>query len=437
MRACVVEIRRHLAAVLTNEGCIIKVKNKNYAIGQVIELKERAIHFSIKTAAVAASIAIVMLLGSVTAWAYYTPYTYVSLDVNPSIEYSVNRFDRVLSVQAVNNDGADILSDLDLNNKTIDEAIRDTVEQIQSDGYFKDSGGIVISTSGDDEQAAQDLADDLKEVAQEAVEDSDVPVEVEAISVGRARVLEAQKLGTTPGKLNLVQKLQASTGEENIDLQEWLNKPVKDIMGAIKAAKKQSKSEDSSSSDTESSPSSESSASSTVETSSSKAELSQEISSEAKGNAEKQAQKSVPHVKKAQADVSSGSTSSKSHGASSKANSNASSDKKAKKNETSSSDTSSGETSSVLSSGESTMSDEDSSADSQVNGNSGTSAQDKGSKGNSDTPAQDKGSKGNSDTSAQNKGSKGSSDTSNKNHSSKEHSNSGKSNSGKGNGKNK
>ncbi|HEX3039576.1 MAG TPA: anti-sigma factor domain-containing protein, partial [Caproiciproducens sp.] len=250
MKACVVEIRGNLAAVLTDEGCIIKVKNKDYAIGQVIELKKQAIHFSVRTAAVAASVAIVMLLGSVTAWAYYTPCTYVSLDVNPSIEYSVNRFDRVLSAQAVNSDGADILSDLSLSNKTIDEAIRDTVDQIQSDGYFKDSGGIVISTSGDDEQAVQGLAEDLKDVAQEAVKDSNAPVEVEAISVGRARVLEAQKLGTTPGRLNLVQKLQASAGEESIDLQEWLKKPVKDIMKAIKTAKKQSKSENSSGSDT-------------------------------------------------------------------------------------------------------------------------------------------------------------------------------------------
>jgi hypothetical protein len=28
--------------------------------------------------------------------AYYTPTDYVSMDVNPSVEYSVNRFDRIL-----------------------------------------------------------------------------------------------------------------------------------------------------------------------------------------------------------------------------------------------------------------------------------------------------------------------------------------------------
>ncbi|MBW7571365.1 anti-sigma factor domain-containing protein [Caproiciproducens faecalis] len=249
MKACVVEIRKNFAAVLTDDGCVMNVKNRNYTIGQVIDLKKSTLHFSVKTAAVAASIAVLLVLSGVTAWAYYTPSCYVSLDVNPSIEYSVNRFDRVLSVQAVNNDGADIISNLDLNNQTIDDAIKSTVDQIQSEGYFKDSGGIIISTSSDNAQTSEELAEDLQNVAIEATKDSGAPVEVEAISVGRERVLEAQKLGTTPGKLNLVQKLQKSAGNEDISVEEWLKKPVKDIMKAIKTARQESKSTDGSSED--------------------------------------------------------------------------------------------------------------------------------------------------------------------------------------------
>lgn len=99
MKACVVEMKGTFAAVLSDDGCIRKVKNRNYAIGQVIEMGNRTIHFSVKTAALAACVAVVVLLSSVTAWAYCTPYDYVSLDVNPSIEFSVNRFDRVISAK--------------------------------------------------------------------------------------------------------------------------------------------------------------------------------------------------------------------------------------------------------------------------------------------------------------------------------------------------
>ena len=240
MKACVVEIKGTLAAVLSDDVCIRKVKNRDYAIGQVIEMGRGTIHFSVKTAALAACVAVVLLLSSVTVWAYSTPYSYVSLDVNPSIEFSVNRFDRVLSVKAVNSDGADILNGLGLDNETIDQAVRSTVDKIESEGYFKDSGGIIIATSGNNQQAYQKLAEDLKNAVIQETKDSGAPVEVQVISVGLERVLEAQKLGTTPGKLNLVQKLQASPGEENINISDWLKKPVKDIMKAIKVAKQQS-----------------------------------------------------------------------------------------------------------------------------------------------------------------------------------------------------
>lgn len=241
MKACVVEIKGTLAAVLSDDGRIRKVKNRDYAIGQVIEMGNRTLHFSVKTAALAACVAVVLLLSTVTAWAYCTPYSYVSLDVNPSVEFSVNRFDRVLSAKAVNHDGAEILNGLGLNNKTIDQAVLTTVEKINSEGYFKDSGGIIIATSGSNEQDYQKLAEDLKNAVVEETKDSGSPVEVQVISVRLERVQEAQKLGTTPGKLNLVEKLQASHGEENINISDWLNKPVKEIMKAIKAAKQQSK----------------------------------------------------------------------------------------------------------------------------------------------------------------------------------------------------
>jgi len=260
MKAVIVEIKGHHVAALTNEGCIIKVKNKNYAVGQVIEMEAQATRKQAKKPAQimvwAASAAAAIVLVSVAAWAYLTPYTYVSLDVNPSIEYSVNRFNRVLSAVAVNGDGTEILQNLDLNNKTIDEAIKDTVDKIKNAGYFDgtDPGSIEISTSSDNQQDAENLAKELKSTAQQATEGNAAPIEVEAISVGHQRVLDAKALGTTPGKLNLVQKLQASMVDyDSFDVKEWLKKPVKTIMKAIKENKNAASSTKKGSNDTSSS----------------------------------------------------------------------------------------------------------------------------------------------------------------------------------------
>ncbi|MBZ4671633.1 MAG: hypothetical protein PWQ76_606 [Clostridiales bacterium] len=239
MKAVIVEIKNPFAAAMTEDGRIIRLKNKNYAIGEVIEMKK--ISFSKKTIFAAAGIAAVLAFGCTGIWAYNTPHTYVSLDVNPSIEYELNVFDRVIDYTAVNDDGEAILENLDLNNMDINDAIDQTIQEIASQGYLTDSepGGIVIAVAdGDNEENSQEIADSLGEEAKSAVEEAGVQAEIEAIGIGAQRVAEARALGVTPGKLNLVQKLQASNPNAEISTEEWLKQPVKNIMKAIKENRK-------------------------------------------------------------------------------------------------------------------------------------------------------------------------------------------------------
>ncbi|MBP1753636.1 MAG: hypothetical protein H6Q59_34, partial [Firmicutes bacterium] len=208
MKAVVVEIKENKAAVLTDDGRVIAINNKVYEIGQIIQVREPRMHIARKLSVYAASAAAVMILG-VGSWAYASPYTYVSVDVNPSIEYSVNRFDRVLSVKSVNDDGEEIIRQMDLKdleNQTIESALRMTVEQINEAGYFAEDaeGGIVITTASEDDNKADELATSLQQAVQEEFDNSEEEVVVESYSVGLERVEEAKELGVTPGKLNLV-----------------------------------------------------------------------------------------------------------------------------------------------------------------------------------------------------------------------------------------
>ncbi|MHB8127770.1 MAG: anti-sigma-I factor RsgI family protein [Mobilitalea sp.] len=243
MKAVVVEFKSDLAAVLSDDGCIVTVKNDNYEIGQIIQMRNSKIDFTKKIAMFAASAAAFVVLG-VGSWAYASPYSYVSIDVNPSIEFTVNRFDRVLHVKAVNDDGEEILKEISLgylNNKTIEEALTKTVKQLSASGYFEGDieGGIVITTSGQNPLKAEELSLELQQTAKNEVVENGDDVDVEVFSVPLERVEEARSLGVTPGKLNLVEKLQASaTDPATIDLEEWLSKSVKDIMKATKDNRK-------------------------------------------------------------------------------------------------------------------------------------------------------------------------------------------------------
>lgn len=246
MKGIVLEIKNNEAAILSDDGAISKAKNKNYKIGQVIRLKEKKI-FKSKFIASAAGLVAAMAISATGAFAYYTPTSYVSLDVNPSIEYSVNMFDRVLTVKAVNDDGKDIVIDLDAEHKDITKAVEKTIDKLIEAGYIAEdeNSGVVIAVSNPKEDKAEDLAKKIEKEAQKHMDEKGETAKVEVEAVGRERVEKARELGVTPGKLNLVEKLKESAADpDKIKIEEWLDKSVKEINKTIKENREQLKNED-------------------------------------------------------------------------------------------------------------------------------------------------------------------------------------------------
>ena len=126
MKAVVVAIRGGFAAVLSDDGRIVKVKNRNYSLGQITERKDAVKkRFRFVTVAAAAAILVCGAAGA-GVYAYCTPYSYVSLDADPSVEYCLNRFDRVLRITGINDSGKKIAGELQaegLNNEKIEDAV--------------------------------------------------------------------------------------------------------------------------------------------------------------------------------------------------------------------------------------------------------------------------------------------------------------------------
>ncbi|MDD4779364.1 MAG: hypothetical protein PHT02_01990 [Tissierellia bacterium] len=252
MKAVIVEIRDKYAAALSDDGRIYKIKNENYIIGQRIEVKKKI--FNKGYTKFIATIAAACAIFAVPGWAYYTPYSYVSMDINPSIEYSINRFDRVINVNSLNEDGEGILNGINLNdlrNKNIEVAIKKVLGEIIEDGYIvEDECDIVIATSSKNEGKSDELNLKLKTTIEEEIkkETNISNVQVNAIKVDNSQVQAAKELGVTPGKLNLVNRLQETAeyaeDTEEINVEEWLEKPVKEIVKAQNQYKNELKKEE-------------------------------------------------------------------------------------------------------------------------------------------------------------------------------------------------
>lgn len=234
MKAVIVEIRGETAAALGRDGTVFKVKNRAYAVGQTIDVRRGVRSLRRQIAVLAAAAAAVFLIVGAGIFTYASPYSMVSLDVNPSLQYTLNRLGLVLSVEAVNGDGDEILAEVGtLSNRSIEDAIVITVRQITEDGYFDgdEPGGIVIAASSRDEGEARRLAENVRETAISVTRESEKDVVVAALTVNQDQVEQAKELGVSPGKLTLVEQLRdTASNPEDIDVMEWLEKPVKDIM---------------------------------------------------------------------------------------------------------------------------------------------------------------------------------------------------------------
>ena len=83
---------------------------------------------------------------------YFTPVTYISIDINPSIELELNRLDRIITVTPFNEDGAAAVQNLSLKNLKYDEGILALLESREMSSYLSEDAAISISVASEHEE---------------------------------------------------------------------------------------------------------------------------------------------------------------------------------------------------------------------------------------------------------------------------------------------
>lgn len=80
---------------------------------------------------------------------YFTPTAAISIDINPSLELSVNRFNRVLSVTGYNSDGKELASSLEVKYMDCDDAIDKIVASDRIKDLLAGDEVLTITVSGE------------------------------------------------------------------------------------------------------------------------------------------------------------------------------------------------------------------------------------------------------------------------------------------------
>lgn len=104
-----------------------------------------------------------LLLGG--RWLYFTPTAEISMDINPSIELSVNRFDRVIAVTAFNEDGQELSRELDVKHMDYAQAVEQVLTHDSIAALLSGGEMMCITVVGQDGQQSAKLLSGLETCA--------------------------------------------------------------------------------------------------------------------------------------------------------------------------------------------------------------------------------------------------------------------------------
>lgn len=239
MKAVVLETRGREAAVLAMDGGVY-IAHGRYRVGETIDYKEAKRPSARQW--VAAAAAMVALLGtSAGLWVdrNYVAYAEVSLDVNPSIVYTINRRDRVLGVRAVNEDAKGIVESLEQDGirfATLNDAVDRTMALLENDGYLDEAQTdyVLVNVSADDDDRKTRLTGEVEEAMSKTME-RDTTLEYRIDTSDRATAKDARDNGMSTGRYAAWKQKEEKPGDARYDMEAYSDMPVKEIIGGPSA----------------------------------------------------------------------------------------------------------------------------------------------------------------------------------------------------------
>lgn len=185
-----------------------------------------------KVASLAAAFALVFIgaFGYMSYNEHNTVDAIVDIDVNPSVELKLNKSDKILEVNAVNDDAEKILSELELSQADLDDAIDMIIGAMVEHGYIShDANAVLISVGNHDEQRNEALKDRLSTEVEEVLRQRSIDPAIfsQTVRDGEAKPL-ADQYGISLGKATLIRDIVSS--DNRLNPGELSQLPVNDIL---------------------------------------------------------------------------------------------------------------------------------------------------------------------------------------------------------------
>jgi hypothetical protein len=254
----IIEISNKKTYVFTMDCSVVTLRTRdNYILGQQITFTQRdkypeLVHaVSMKTMAIAA--AFVLLIASTATTASFlhnnqggfdTECTaLVSVDINPSVEISINKDEQIVAVQAKNEDGVKLLNELDLTKKKLVDGVNEIISAAKDMGYIDESKKVVLVSAALYGSAGEDTSSEyetqLKQILDTLEAESD-SADLLTVYINDSAIIEEAKNNNLSIGKELLYKY-AQTQEASLTPEEIRTASLSDLLDKLNALEKDGK----------------------------------------------------------------------------------------------------------------------------------------------------------------------------------------------------
>ena len=252
MKAIVMEVKDGYAAVLREDGVFEKIK-RDCSVGETIELEAAGLKAPGATASAvtassgqtnvrktaakklsfpgarnlvaAAAAALFIVSGVGYQKMSVEAYSYVTVDVNPSIEYTLNRMNQVINVEAVNEEAEEIVAQLkaaDINHKSLSDNMEETENLLKEAGYITDDEDyILMNVVSKNEAHKERIESEVNKFAENPGRQKDTFVITEGTTEDRTH---AREYRMSTGRFCEIQRM------DDPDFETQRKRPVEELM---------------------------------------------------------------------------------------------------------------------------------------------------------------------------------------------------------------
>lgn len=231
MKGIVFQRRGSRAVLMKNGGAFVTALwRPEWKVGDVVTIPPPALQLR-GLYALAACLVLMISLGAAGFRVYSQPTVLISVDVNPSLELGLNRFDRVVSVSAHNPESEALVQSTSLINRTYTNALGNLVANSALDQYLTDTSYLVFTVQAASAQKQAVLLDALEDIANAEVLPHHRGINAEYYAVDGQTVTAAHEHGVTAGKYLMLLELQQVAPDT--DLSQYSHCSLEEIKGQI------------------------------------------------------------------------------------------------------------------------------------------------------------------------------------------------------------